>query len=69
MWIMHLNTLCLVSSLNADDIRRIQIEVLFDIGLISDPELIKDVKFVDEVSKAEIVNRKILDKLVEIVDL
>ena len=55
---MPLGIVCMVSKLNADDIRRIQIELLFDLELVTAEELSK-INFIDEVSKAEIINRKL----------
>lgn len=47
----------MVISLNEDDIRRIMIESLLDLGLMT-AEQIADIEFVDVVSKTEILNRK-----------
>lgn len=53
-----------MSTLNADDIRRIIIEALLDLGLIIGDQ-IANIDFVDEISKDEILQRKIALMTVE----
>ena len=53
-----------MSKLNADDIRRITIEVLCDLELIQ-PITIESINFIDDVVKTEILLRKTALKIVE----
>ena len=53
---MLLNFVYMVSNLNADDIRRIVIQTLFEMKLITDSEIEK-VDFIDLNAKYEILDR------------
>ena len=52
--------------LNADDIRRIVIELLNDLEKIQ-PQEIQSIQFIDEVAKTEILSRLTALKLAEII--
>lgn len=54
---MSLDIVYTVTNLNADDIRRIQIEVLYDLELIVADDVDK-INFIDPVAKDEILSRK-----------
>ena len=55
-----------MSTLNADDIRRIIIEALLSLELITGDQITK-IDFVDEISKDEILQRKVALMTVEVV--
>ena len=55
---MYLDIVCTVINLNSDDIRRIALELLYDLELVKATDIEK-VSFIDDVAKEEILNRKV----------
>lgn len=55
---MYLDIVCMVINLNSDDVRRITLELLYDLELVKATDIEK-VSFIDDVAKEEILNRKV----------